>query len=264
MMKLLALALALLLLLSLASCERKEFLPPEKQTLISLTENGKVEYYPDEGFLRLEVSCVKLNLQKSKECVAEQDNALRKAYAALGVPDSMVSSGPVSRRKVYDWVPKKGDVFKGYETEKSLSVEVVGLETLEAAIDATLGFKDVRLYGTSYSHTRYDSLKTAAYLNAISRLQERMEHIQKSVGLGKCKILSISDSPIGVSSEVETPSSPRKRAGGGGLPSGGFNDGYGQGGAGGLSDLLGGVINAKPSKKTVYAEASMLIGCDAI
>jgi uncharacterized protein YggE len=250
-MKSFLLVLALLPLLAFVSCERKEFAPVSQkaQTLISLTESGKVEVWPNEGILVVEIACSHMNLQKSKECVTGQDMALRKAYAALGIPDSMIAASQIKRQKEYDWLFKGGKTLKGYATKKGIQVEVVGLDKLDMAIDSTLGVKDAQLF-VQYTHTQLDSLQNVAYLDAVARLQKRASEIQKSIGLGNCKILSIADKPIGVSAGVDAQAvsdmgfeNPRKR-----------------------DIAIQPKMNLRsfsdPGKMTIAAEASMLLGCD--
>jgi uncharacterized protein YggE len=174
---------------------------PQNQIIITLSESGFAETFPDKGILDLEISCMHKDIAKSRECVVAIDTQLLKKLKEAGVKTEDIHAGAIRRHKSHKWEHDR-QVFEGYQTTKQISLEAIGINVMEKALDAVLDHEKISLHNTSYGHTKIDSLKTAAYLDAITRLKTRSEAVRQALASKQCDILAISDGQV---SEFPTP-----------------------------------------------------------
>lgn len=215
----------------------------ESKITAKLTETGSVAVYPNKGILELDITCLDLNIEKSKQCVVATDNALRAQLKSIGISGYDIHSGSITRQREYAW-EKETRKLTGYRTSKTMSIEVEGIEKLESSIDLAFGFKEISITSTFYSHTKYDSLKTEAYIAAIAKLKNRSESIRKTIGSKHCEIIEVSDNPMELSVQTLNPRFANDMAN-----TANFKNESNE-------------LNAQPGKMVIEAKASMAIQCE--
>lgn len=160
-----------------------------------LRSSGEVQVLPDKAQLRISLNCLNKNINISKECLIEKSNSLTERILKYKVAKEDILTSSIDLSKRHTWI-KNTYVFKGYDASTSMLVTINDLEILEDLYTDLLQDQNLEIGSLSYSHSQYDSLKNAAYMDALDNVNRLADGILLKVGADNKEIIQISNKEI--------------------------------------------------------------------
>lgn len=172
---------------TLVSCQSDEIVQTQKFKTLMLKSVGEVETLPDMATFRISLECLDRSIHASKECLVEKSNELHGKLESFGIKKDDILTTSVRLNKSYTW-RNNARVFEGYKSATTINVTVRSIEKLDEIYTDLLDNRNLDLGGLNYSHTKLDSLKNEAYINALEkseiladRLLDKLPESQKEV-----------------------------------------------------------------------------------
>ena len=155
-------------LLLLASCQQNATVDPSKFKTVMIQSMGEVETLPDMATFFIELNCVDKSVLTSKKCLIEKSNELHRKLHSFGINKEDILTTAVEMNKSYAW-RNNSSVFEGFRSSTSIFITVKNIDKLDQIYTELLENRNIELGGLSYSHSKIDSLKNQAYLNALEK-----------------------------------------------------------------------------------------------
>ena len=155
-------------LLLLASCQQNATVDPSKFKTVMIQSMGEVETLPDMATFFIELNCVDKSVLTSKKCLIEKSNELHRKLHSFGINKEDILTTAVKMNKSYAW-RNNSSVFEGFRSSTSIFITVKNIDKLDQIYTELLENRNIELGGLSYSHSKIDSLKNQAYLNALEK-----------------------------------------------------------------------------------------------
>ncbi|MFC2307996.1 MAG: SIMPL domain-containing protein [Bacteroidota bacterium] len=149
---------------------------PNTNKTIKIHSVGEVEVIPDMATFNIDLNCLDVNLANSKKCLVEKSASLIKKLQSFGIASKDIMTTSVNMQKSYTWQNNKR-VFEGYKSSTSIFVTVRDINKLEAVYSDLLENKNTEVGGLNYTHSKIDSLKNEAYLNALSKANDIVDKL---------------------------------------------------------------------------------------
>ena len=155
-------------LLLLASCQQNATVDPSKFKTVMIQSMGEVETLPDMATFFIELNCVDKSVLTSKKCLIEKSNELHSKLQSFGINKEDILTTAVEMNKSYAW-RNNSSVFEGFRSSTSIFITVKNIDKLDQIYTELLENRNLELGGLNYSHSKIDSLKNQAYLNALEK-----------------------------------------------------------------------------------------------
>lgn len=157
---------------------------------IILKSVGEVETVPNLATFYINLNCLDKSIKASKACLVEKSNALQKQLQAIGIKNEDILTALIEMDKSYDW---KNDsrVFEGYRSSTKVRVTVRNLNNLDQLYTDLLENSNLELYGLEYAHSKMDSLKNEAYLDALKKADILSDQLLSKMPEKNKEILSL-------------------------------------------------------------------------
>ena len=199
--------IGLLTVLLIVSCQPQ---PASNFKTIMLRSTGEVETLPDMASFRINLSCLERSVKASKECLVEKSNALSERLLALGIARDDILTTSVTLTKSYTW-RNNSRIFEGYKSATALQVKVKDIDTLDEIYTELLENRNLDLGGLSYSHSKLDSLKNSAYVNALKKANTLADRLITELPENEKEILKIGN--VKLSASLPQPNRPEQDLG---------------------------------------------------
>lgn len=185
------------ILLVLLSCSNSNTLKEEnnKYKTIMLKTEGFIETVPDMASFSIRLECLDKNIKVSKQCLIGKSNELMQKLLRYGIDSNDILTTTVSLYKSYEW-NRNTRTFIGYQASTSLNVRVKNLDNLDIVYTDLIDNQNLSLGGLTYSHSKLDSLKNEAYLEALSNANKTAEVILSELPEKKKEVIKISNVKI--------------------------------------------------------------------
>ena len=178
---------------------------PNTNKTIKIHSVGEVEVIPDMATFNIDLNCLDVNLANSKKCLVEKSASLIKKLQSFGIASKDIMTTSVNMQKSYTWQNNKR-VFEGYKSSTSIFVTVRDINKLEAVYSDLLENKNTEIGGLNYTHSKIDSLKNEAYLNALSKANDIVDKLLTRLPEKNKEIIRI------LNGEYSSPAIPQYRS----------------------------------------------------
>ena len=174
-------------LLILASCHNTPISQPTKFKTVMIKSVGEVETLPDMASFYIDLNCLDKSVKASKNCLVKKSNELQQKLLSFGIGKDDILTTSVNMRKSYTW-RNSSRVFEGYRSSTNVYVTVRDIDLLDEIYTELLENRNMDIGGLNYSHSKLDSLKNEAYVDALEKsgvltdkLLEKLPETQKEV-----------------------------------------------------------------------------------
>lgn len=175
------------IILSFLSCQTDRTVDPAKFKTIMIKSYGEVETLPDVANFHISLNCLDSSIKASKNCLVEKSNDLVKVLKSFGVAEEDILTTAVNLHRSYTY-RNNTRVFEGYKSSTSVFVTVKNIENLDEIYTELLENRNLELGELSYSHSKIESIKNEAYVNALEnagvladKLLEKLPETEKEI-----------------------------------------------------------------------------------
>lgn len=174
----------------LTACTDQQHITKTKFKTLMLRSSGEVEALPNMASFSISLSCLKSNINSSKNCLVEKSNELTERLIGFGISKEDILTTAVNMRKSYSWV-KNSSVFNGYSSSTNLYVTIKNIDNLDEVYTELLENRNLTISGLQYSHNQLDSLEHEAYLNALKNAETLGNKLLKQLPEKQLEILKV-------------------------------------------------------------------------
>ena len=135
---------------------------------IMVKSYGQIETLPDQAAFHINLNCLENSVKLSKKCLVDKSNELNSQLISFGINKDDILTTSVNMTKSYTWA-KNTRVFQGYNSSTMMFVTVRDIDKLDEIYSELLENRNLDLGGLSYSHSKIDSLKNEAYVDALKK-----------------------------------------------------------------------------------------------
>ncbi len=197
--------IVVLAVLILASCGNNATTTSSKYKTLMIRSDGEVETLPDMATFYIDLVCLEKTVKASKKCIVDKSNELRDKLISFGIDEKDILTTSVDLIKSYTW-KNNSQVFEGYRSSTNVYVTVRNIDNLDEIYTELLENRNLDLGGLSYSHSKIDSLKNEAYVNALKKSGVLADKLLTQLPGSKKEILKIGNVEITASmpEQIET------------------------------------------------------------
>ncbi len=185
-------------LLLLASCQQNSTADPAKFKTIMIQSVGEIATLPDLATFFIDLNCVDKSIKTSKQCLVDKSNELHIKLQSFGINKEDILTTSVDMNKSYAW-RNNSNVFEGYRSSTTIFITVKNIDKLDEIYTELLENRNLDLGGLSYSHSKIDSLKNQAYINALEKSAILTDKLLEKLPESKKEILKIGNVAISAS-----------------------------------------------------------------
>ncbi len=181
--------------LALVSCQNNPTVDHGQFKTIMIKSDGEVETLPDMASFQISLNCLDKSIKESKNCLVDKSNELNTRLQSFGISKEDILTTAVEMNKSYIW-SNNSNIFEGYRSSTTLIVTVRTIEKLDEIYTELLENRNLDLGGLNYSHSKLDSLKNEAYVNALDKAGILADRLLEKLPESKKEILKIGNVEI--------------------------------------------------------------------
>lgn len=185
-------------MVTLIGCQDNPALKPAKFKTIMIKSYGEKETLPDLATFYVNLDCLDKSVKSSKQCLVEKSNELNKKLLSFGINQDDILTTSVDMNKRYTWRNNSRE-FEGYSSSTTLYVTVRDINKLDEIYTELIENRNLDLGGLSYSHSKLDSLKNEAYVDALKKADVLAEKLLAELAESKKEVLKIGNVEISAS-----------------------------------------------------------------
>lgn len=182
----------------LVSCQTDSTLAPAKFKTIMIKSVGEAEMLPDMATFYINLNCLQKSVKGSKQCLVEKSNELNGKLLSFGIKQDDILTTSVNMNKSYTW-RNNTQVFEGYNSSTTIHVKLRDISKLDQIYTELLENRNLELSGLTYAHSKIDSLKNEAYVDALKKANALADKLLKELPASEKEILKIGNVEISAS-----------------------------------------------------------------
>jgi len=160
---------------------------------VSVTGEAKITVVPDMAYMTIGAqfteTTVKAAMDKVKKAMADVVLLCKE----LKIDTADIQTEHITVDKDFRW-ENNSQKFAGYVASSGITVRVKNFDALNKLIEKTLSTDATRMNGLAYSHTKLDSLKTAAMLLSLDDAKVKARKMCERMGVKLGAVISLSNS----------------------------------------------------------------------
>lgn len=199
--------ISILTLLIMGSCQNHPTVVSGKFKTIMIKSFGEAETLPDMATFYIDLNCLDRSVKASKNCLVDKSNELSDKLQSFGIDKNDILTTAVNMNKSYTW-RNNSRIFEGYRSSTSVFVKVRNIDKLDEIYTELLEHRDLDLGGLQYSHSKLDSLKNEAYVDALKKSEVLAEKLLSELPESEKEILKIGN--VEISSSMPEPGQLRE------------------------------------------------------
>ncbi len=160
--------------------------------VVTLSVVGVARAKPDRAMLNAGVQTKAVSAADAMAQNARQMQSVLAALKGKGVADKDIQTSSVSLTQDYDY-GEKGQVFKGYVANNSVSVRMKDIGKVGTVLDTLVSAGATNVSGPTFMVEDDSALSEAARLDAMQQAAKLSAFYAKTAGFGKARLLSISE-----------------------------------------------------------------------
>jgi uncharacterized protein len=190
--------LSFLVVMLLVSCQTDSTLAPTKFKTMMIKSVGEVETLPDMVSFHINLNCLQKSVKASKLCLVEKSNELNSKLLSFGIDKNDILTTSVNMNKSYSW-RNNSQVFEGYNSSTTMHVTIRDIAKLDQIYTELLENRNLDLGGLTYAHSKLDSLKNEAYVDALKKANTLADKLLAQLPASEKEILKIGNVEISAS-----------------------------------------------------------------
>lgn len=190
--------IGILSVLILASCHNNSTQEQAKFKIIMIKSFGEIETLPDIATFNISLNCLDKSIKASKKCLVDKSNELNSKLLSFGINQDDILTTSVDMNKSYRW-SKNTRVFEGYKSSTRMFITIRDINNLDEIYTELLENRNLDLGGLSYSHSKLDSLKNEAYVDALRKSGVLADKLLIELPESKKEVLKIGNVEISAS-----------------------------------------------------------------
>ena len=179
----------------LIGCQNNTPIERSKFKTIMIESFGEIEVLPDMATFYIDLNCLDKSIKPSKKCLVDKSNELRDKLLSFGIDKGDILTTSVDLNRSYTW-RNSSRVFEGYRSSTTIFITVKNIESLDEIYTELLENRNLDLGGLSYSHSKLDSLKNEAYVNALEKSNILTDKLLSKLPESEKEILKIGNVEI--------------------------------------------------------------------
>lgn len=160
--------------------------------------HGEIETLPDNATFYINLNCLENSVKLSKKCLVDKSNELNSKLISFGINKDDILTTSVNMNKSYTWA-KNTRVFQGYSSSTMMYITIRDIDKLDEIYSELFENRNLDLGGLSYSHSKIDSLKNEAYLDALKKANVLADKLIMELPESDKEILKIGNIEISAS-----------------------------------------------------------------
>lgn len=190
--------IGILSVLILASCHNNSTQEQAKFKTIMIKSFGEIETLPDIATFNISLNCLDKSIKASKKCLVDKSNELNSKLLSFGINQDDILTTSVDMNKSYRWSINTR-VFEGYKSSTRMFITIRDINNLDEIYTELLENRNLDLGGLSYSHSKLDSLKNEAYVDALRKSGVLADKLLIELPESKKEVLKIGNVEISAS-----------------------------------------------------------------
>lgn len=190
--------LGLLLAVMLVGCQTDSTLAPSKFKTIMIKSVGEVETLPDVATFQINLNCLQKSVKVSKQCLVDKSNELNSKLLSFGIKQDDILTTSVNMNKSYTW-RNNSQVFEGYNSSTTIYITLRDINKLDQIYTELLENRNLELSSLAYTHSKLDSLKNEAYVDALKKANTLTDKLLTELPASEKEILKIGNVEISAS-----------------------------------------------------------------
>ncbi|MCJ8167102.1 SIMPL domain-containing protein [Pontibacter sp. E15-1] len=179
----------------LFGCQSNSHDERSKFKTIMIKSYGQIETLPDLATFYINLNCLENSVKLSKKCLVDKTNELNSKLISFGINKDDILTTSVNMNKSYTWA-KNTRVFQGYNSSTMMFITIRDIDKLDEIYSELLENRNLDLGGLSYSHSKIDSLKNEAYVDALKKASVLADKLLIELPESKKEILKIGNVEI--------------------------------------------------------------------
>lgn len=188
----------ILSVLILFGCQNNSPNERSKFKTIMIKSYGQIEALPDLATFYINLNCLEKSLKISKKCLVDKSNELNSKLISLGIDQDDILTTSVNLNKNYTWV-KNTRVFEGYNSSTRMFITIRDINNIDEIYTELFENRNLDLGGLSYLHSKIDSLKNEAYVDALKKASILADKLLIELPESEKEILKIGNVEISAS-----------------------------------------------------------------
>lgn len=181
--------------LIMVSCQNHSTVEPSKFKTIIIKSFGEVETLPNVATFHVNLNCLDKSIIASKNCLVDKSNDLHNDLQTFGISKDDILTTSVDLIKSYTW-RNNSSVFEGYRSSTTIFITIKSIEKIDEIYTKLLENRNLELGGLNYSHSKIDSLKNEAYIDALEKSRILADRLLEEIPETKKEILKIGNVEI--------------------------------------------------------------------
>ena len=182
----------------MTACQNNPAPEKTKFRTVMLRSSGEIETLPDMASFTVQLSCLDKSVAASKKCLVDKSNELIATLQKLGLKKEDILTTSVDMQKNYDW-RNNSRVFMGYNSSTTVYITVRNIDRLDEIYTELFENRNLETGGLSYSHSALDSLKNAAYVDALKKANVTADKLLPELDKKEKEILKVGNVEISAS-----------------------------------------------------------------
>ncbi len=182
----------------LFSCQNNSPNERSKFKTIMIKSYGQIEILPDLATFSINLNCLDKSVKFSKKCLVDKSNELNSKLISFGIDQDDILTTAVNLNKNYTWV-NNTRVFQGYNSSTRMIITIRDIDKLDEIYTELFENRNLELDGLSYTHSKIDSLKNEAYVDALKKANILADKLLMELPESEKEILKIGNVEISAS-----------------------------------------------------------------
>jgi len=182
----------------LVGCQGNSPAERSKYKTLMIKSYGEIETLPDIATFYINLNCLEKSVKVSKKCLVDKSNELNGKLISFGIDQNDILTTAVNLNKNYKWV-NNTQVFQGYNSSTRMFVTIRDIDKLDEIYTELFENRNLDLDGLSYSHSKIDSLKNEAYIDAYKKADILADKLLMELPESEKEVLKIGNVEISAS-----------------------------------------------------------------
>jgi uncharacterized protein YggE len=182
----------------LVGCQGNSPAERSKYKTLMIKSSGEIETLPDIATFYINLNCLENSVKISKKCLVDKSNELNTKLISFGIDKNDILTTAVNLNKNYKWI-NNTQVFQGYNSSTRMFVTIRDIDELDEIYAELFENRNLDLDGLSYSHSKIDSLKNEAYIDAYKKADILADKLLMELSESEKEVLKIGNVEISAS-----------------------------------------------------------------
>lgn len=164
-----------------------------RATTLNLSAYGETRIEPDMAMITLGVMTDGRTAAEAMAANAQRMNAVVASLKKAGIAEKDIQTSNLNLNPQYRYEQNEPPVLTGYQASNQVTIRVLDLKKLGAAVDATVGAGANQVHGVSFGLQDATAAENAAREAAVKALAAKADLYAKATGYRVARLVSLSE-----------------------------------------------------------------------